>query len=112
MDESQRCNLTRRRLIRGGAFGLPLLSLGLTSVFRSAAAKELPRLKESNPAAKALGYRHDAGAVTSGARQSGAVCANCQLYTGDRNGQWGTCTAFPGKLVNAAGWCSAWVKAG
>jgi hypothetical protein len=26
------------------------------------------------------------------------------------SGEWRGCTAFPGKLVNAKGWCSAWVE--
>jgi len=84
-------------------------------------------LDESAPDAQALAYTHDAGEVDADAQpryEPGQVCANCSLYqprvtgevraeAGDDPAQqmagWGGCTIFPGRLVNAAGWCSAWV---
>jgi hypothetical protein len=35
-------------------------------------------------------------------------CANCALAQGEDQGGWLQCQIFPGKLVNANGWCSVW----
>lgn len=104
---------SRRRFLRTSLMGVAAVPVAAT-LFRphSASAQDMPRLEESDPAAQGLNYRHDASAVTSGARQEGAICANCQLYQGSADAEWGPCAAFPGKLVNANGWCSAWVQAG
>lgn len=78
---------------------------------------ELARLEESDPTAQALGYVHDAADVDGSQQpryEEGQVCANCNLYTADSSSEedWGGCSIFPGKLVNANGWCSAYVPAG
>ena len=61
----------------------------------------------------ALKYVEDASTVPAeqklrpspdGAQQN---CANCALYQAVREGA-GRCSAVPGKLVKASGWCSAW----
>ncbi|MDZ7670949.1 MAG: high-potential iron-sulfur protein [Gammaproteobacteria bacterium] len=78
---------------------------------------EMVKLEESDPTAQSLAYVHDAGDVDA-AQQSryeeGQNCANCSLYTADSSSEedWGGCAIFPGKLVNANGWCSAYVPAG
>lgn len=76
---------------------------------------ELPRLEESDSMAQALGYKHDASRVDSGQFPSRAgpdsadeFCRNCVHYQAAADVQWAPCTIFPGKLVNADGWCSAW----
>ncbi|MFU8816944.1 MAG: high-potential iron-sulfur protein [Pseudomonadales bacterium] len=87
--------------------------------------EEYTILDENAPDAQALSYVHDAADVDAAAQpryEPGQVCANCSLYepqvTGDTGAEavengglagWGGCTIFPGRLVNAAGWCSAWV---
>jgi hypothetical protein len=74
---------------------------------------DMPRLAESDPQAQALGYKHSAADVDQSAfprYAQGQVCSNCNLYqtqAGDE--QWGGCQIFPGKLVNADGWCSAYI---
>lgn len=78
---------------------------------------ELERLEESDPTAQSLGYVHDAADVDGSQQpryEEGQVCANCSLYTADSSSEedWGGCSIFPGKLVNANGWCSAYVPAG
>jgi hypothetical protein len=91
------------------------------------AAQEYVFLDEDAPDAQALSYVHDAADVDAAAHpryEAGQTCANCALYqdtvagvvqTGDglvpvgELPDWGGCTIFPGRLVNAAGWCSAWV---
>lgn len=76
----------------------------------------MPRLEESDPTAQALGYRHDAADVDTASYprlQPGQTCSNCALYLSDQGSEegWGGCSIFPGKLVNAEGWCSAYVPA-
>jgi hypothetical protein len=89
--------------------------------------RQLVYLDENDPDAQALAYTHDAANVDREAQPRyapGQVCANCSLYQTRLGGEvqvetgaepvsevpgWGGCTIFPGRLVNAAGWCSAWV---
>lgn len=102
-------NLSRRRLLRAGVAGLvaaPAASL----IFRPALAEE--RLSEDDPQAQALNYRHDATQVEHADYQEGQTCANCQLYTDPDAVEWGPCSAFPGRVVAAGGWCTAWVPRG
>jgi hypothetical protein len=35
-------------------------------------------------------------------------CANCVQLTGKEGDEWRPCNIFPGKLVNANGWCKVW----
>lgn len=101
----------RRRFLRMGLFGAAAVPFVAVLLRRQANAQESqPRLDEDAPEASALDYTHDADEVDSPPREDGAVCANCQLYTGDRDAEWGGCAAFPGKDVAAAGWCAAWVE--
>jgi len=76
------------------------------------------RLSEDDAAAKALGYLHDASKVDTtkypgraGEAGSQQFCSNCQLYSAGSEDGWGGCAIFPGKQVNANGWCAAWVSA-
>lgn len=64
------------------------------------AGGHLPKLDPEDANAKALAYTH-------ASTEEGQKCSNCQLFKGAS--QWGECTVFPGKEVNADGWCSAWV---
>lgn len=75
----------------------------------------LPRLEEGDSMAQALGYRHDAARVDveqfPGRADPGSAdefCRNCVHYQAPPGTPWAPCTIFPGKLVNADGWCSAW----
>jgi hypothetical protein len=77
------------------------------------ASAQAARLEESNPAAVALGYKHDAAKVDAAKYPTfaaGRNCANCQLYQAKAGEEWGACAAVGGRLVNAKGWCVAWVK--
>ncbi len=77
-----------------------------------AQAEDLPQLTEDDPMAKGLKYTHDASTVDPASRSNPAPeqnCANCQLIKGADGDAWRPCQLFPGKSVNAAGWCSAWV---
>jgi hypothetical protein len=85
----------------------------LATVAARSASAQAARLEESNPAAVALGYKHDATKVDKAkypAYVAGRNCANCQLFAAKGNDAWAPCAAVGNKLVNAKGWCVAWVK--
>jgi hypothetical protein len=98
---------TRRRFI----LIVPAAALALATA-RTASA-QAAKAEETDPQAVALGYRHDATKVDAKkfpAYASGRNCANCQLFQGKPGEALGACGAVGGKLVNAKGWCVAWVK--
>ena len=104
-------NISRRRFIRNVAVALPA---GAAIGSGHALAQDMPQLTEDDPAAKALLYVHDAADVDTtnpmAARyEAGQDCANCVQIQGADGEEWRPCAIFPGKLVNAAGWCSVWV---
>jgi hypothetical protein len=100
-------SLTRRR------FATVLAAVPVAAVFASreaaaqANAATLPKLDLNDPVAKALMYTHDAKTVKAPIFKPGSDCTNCIQIQG-KSGDWRPCTAFPGKLVAAKGWCSAW----
>jgi hypothetical protein len=80
---------------------------------RAAKARRDAPSRRSRPQAVALGYKHDASKVDKkkfANFKDGETCANCLHFTGKAGDPWGPCALFPGKQVNAKGWCSAWVK--
>jgi len=95
----------RRRLLRSAALGVALLPFaGLP--LRAAIAADLPLVSADDPTAKALKYVSDASKA-SGAKP-GSKCANCSNYQGAAGSAQGGCVLFPGKAVQATGWCSSW----
>lgn len=78
---------------------------------REAHASDLPQLTEDDPMAQAMKYTHDASTVDPATRNNPAPeqnCANCALVQGDDGETWRPCQIFPGKAVNANGWCAVW----
>ena len=78
---------------------------------RNAVAQDLPHLTADDPMGQAMKYTHDASTVDAGSRPNPAEdqnCANCALVQGADGDEWRPCQIFPGKSVNAAGWCSVW----
>ncbi|MEX2125408.1 MAG: high-potential iron-sulfur protein [Woeseia sp.] len=74
-------------------------------------AQDLVQIAEDDPVAQSLKYTHDASTVDPATRANPAAeqhCANCALLQGTEGEQWRPCQIFPGKLVNADGWCSVW----
>ncbi|MFK8051669.1 MAG: high-potential iron-sulfur protein [Woeseiaceae bacterium] len=72
----------------------------------------LPKVKEDDAVAQALGYKHDANSVDQGkyAGRGGVAneaCENCVLFIAGKDG-WGACSIFAGKSVNAKGWCASY----
>ncbi len=77
-----------------------------------AAPGELPQLELDDPTAQALGYQHNADNVDAQRfpnRDPAHRCSSCILYQGNSEDAWGPCSLFPGKVVNANGWCSSYV---
>jgi hypothetical protein len=79
-------------------------------------AEDMPRLSLDDPTAQSLGYKHDAANVDPQKfpqRGENELCKNCTLFQASADKQWGPCTLFPGRRVNANGWCSGYTpKAG
>ncbi len=92
--------VTRRQFLATSAVMAAVPLVALTG--REALAADAPRLDPDDAQAKALAYVHQSG-------KAGQNCANCRLYTGTSQVDWGPCAIFPGKQVAGAGWCSAWV---
>jgi len=98
---------SRRRFIKISVAGLA--AAPFVSALLSGAAQAVDAVSESEPTATALGYKLDA-TKASNRKDSTAVCGNCSLFSGKPGASDGPCSVFGGKLVNAKGWCTAWVK--
>ncbi len=111
--KEKRINAERREFLKIGS--LAVASVALAPRAGEALAQGAPRLDEKDPQAQSLGYKHDATKVDRqkfAKYKAGDVCSNCQFYLGRPGEPWGPCQIFPGKHVNANGWCSAYVKKG
>ena len=102
--------VTRRRFVQSATLAVAAVATGLTG--RRTFAENLPRVSEDDPMAKALNYGHDASTVDAAKRPSDRFCYNCSLYAGGADEEWAGCSIFPGKEVNAKGWCNAWIADG
>ncbi len=100
--------LARRRFIQLSAAAV---AGWVVSPIRSSHATDLPQLSEDDPMAIAMKYTHDASSVDPATRANPAAvqnCANCALAQSNDGEPWVPCQIFPGKVVNANGWCSVW----
>ena len=94
---------SRRRFLKLAAGATAAVSV-LGGLPRFAHAADLPHVSDADPTAKALGYVEDASKTDNAKHKPGDDCANCQFYSGGATG-YGPCALFPGKAVNAKGWC-------
>ncbi|WP_158885279.1 high-potential iron-sulfur protein [Rhodanobacter sp. L36] len=94
---------SRRRFLKWATAGAATAVL-LVGSPRFARADDLPALTETDPTAKALGYVENGSVSGNAKHKAGDVCSNCQFYGGGSTGR-GPCQLFPGKSVNARGWC-------
>ena len=106
--------VARRKFLRTSLLVGAALPLGAIPLVLKA---DNHRVSEDDPTAKAMGYLHDAAKVDvakyprrAGEAGSQQYCNNCQLYKAGSDEGWGGCAIFPGKEVNAKGWCNAWVS--
>jgi hypothetical protein len=104
---SQNTNQGRRHFlsVAGTAAGALALAGALP---RRAHADDLPHQTLDDPTAKALNYTEDASKAAP-PHQPGQACSNCNFFHGGATG-YGPCDLFPGKSVNAKGWCSGYAK--
>ncbi|MEY2170395.1 MULTISPECIES: high-potential iron-sulfur protein [unclassified Rhodanobacter] len=96
-------NESRRRFLKVAA-GTTAAAVVMGGLPRFARAADLPHVTDADPTAKALGYVEDASKTTNPKHKAGDDCTNCQFYSGGPTG-YGPCALFPGKSVNAKGWC-------
>ena len=101
----------RRQFLRiaGSAATVPVALWAINN--RVHAQSEGKKLSLDDPQAKALGYVHDTNEVDSSKyprHEPSQKCKNCQLAQ-SAEGEWIPCQLFPGKLVNADGWCASYV---
>jgi hypothetical protein len=102
----------RRTLLKNALAGLA--ALPAAGLIREAAAAQaaVPHLDEKDPMAVAMGYVHDAKKAEAKKEpqfKPGSKCSNCLQLQGKEGDEWRPCNIFPGKLVNANGWCKVWV---
>jgi hypothetical protein len=94
---------SRREFLRKAGTGTVLVVMGGTMAPQIASAGgHLPKVDPNEAQAKALEYTHESS-------KADQRCNNCQLWQGGDK-DWGGCPIFPGKEVNAKGWCKSWVK--
>ena len=102
---------SRRRFFVGAGSALGAVALA-SALPRTARADDLPHLALSDPTATALNYTEDASKVDKAKAPTyvaGSACANCNFFQG-ATAAWGPCALFPGKAVNAKGWCAGYAK--
>jgi len=108
LKETPLSNIARRKFIQLSA----VAAAGcLVSPGRRVFAQDLPQLTEDDAMANAMKYTHDSSTVDPASRANPAAeqdCANCALIQGNDGDEWRPCQIFPGKAVNAKGWCSVW----
>ena len=98
---------SRRRFIQFSAKGLA--AAPFATALLSGTSEAADKASETDPTAKALGYKMDATKATN-RKDNTAVCGSCSLYSGQPSAPDGPCSVFGGKLVAAQGWCTAWAK--
>jgi len=92
-------HLDRRHFLKLSASTLIGVTLGGAAL--RALAQE--QVKPDEPLAMAMKYVEKSVV-------DGANCGNCMQVQGKDGEAWRGCNIFPGKVVNANGWCAAWVK--
>jgi High potential iron-sulfur protein len=112
MSEDDKTRCSRRAVLLAVASA----SVGVLVGSKATEAQQNPPpllVDDKNPQAQGLGYTQDATKVDPLANpmfKPGAHCANCLLVRGKAGEQWRPCFMFPGRLVNANGWCRGWTR--
>jgi hypothetical protein len=96
-------NQARRHFLKWAAGTAVVVAAG-SSIPSWVYAADMPHVSPDDPTAKALGYVEDANQSSNPQRKAGDTCANCQFFSAGTGG-YGPCQLFPGKQVNAKGWC-------
>ena len=109
VSKSGQTDTARRQLLiaTGAVVGMAVVGLP-----RLARAADLPHLTADDPTAQALGYSEDSSKIDSAKYANHTpdmACANCNFYQG-AGAEFGPCQLYPGKAVNAKGWCAGYAK--
>jgi hypothetical protein len=102
---SRRDALKNLAMAAGALTAIPVVAADIPSM--------KPHVKMDDPTAIALAYNEDAGKVDAKAfatYKPGQMCSNCLQLAGKEGDTWRPCNLFPGKLVNAGGWCKVYLK--
>jgi hypothetical protein len=112
--------ISRREALRKFALGAgSLLIASATTRAMADTAKPaatpaaLPHVAPADPVAVALAYHENASSVEAAKfpnYKPDQKCSNCLQLQGKAGDDWRPCNLFPGKLVNANGWCKVYVK--
>ncbi len=105
-------SISRRDAMKFALAGGSLLSLSKMGCAQAADAAP-PHLSPTDPTAVALSYFEDSKKVDATkfpTYKPDQHCASCIQLQGKDGDAWRPCALFPGKLVNADGWCKVWVK--
>ncbi len=110
--------LSRRDALKTLALGAGTLLVARAAGAGAAAAKPaaagaLPHVGPADPVGMALAYIESAKAVDAKKFPNfkpEQKCGNCLQSKGKEGEAWVPCNLFPGKLVNAQGWCKAYIK--
>ena len=103
--------LSRRDALKNLALAAGALAVPASRI--ASAADSPPHLSPTDPTAVALAYHESAKAVDAKkfvTYKPDQSCSNCLQLQGKAGDAWRPCNLFPGKLVNANGWCKVWVK--
>jgi anaerobic selenocysteine-containing dehydrogenase len=91
-----------------------LMTLVASGAGSALAGEPQPKVNEKDSMAAARGYVSDARRVDTKASptyKAGSTCSSCSWYQGKvADAAGGPCTFFPGKNVDANGWCRMWNK--
>ena len=103
--------LRRTALIRGALGLATFVTVAMPWARARSQAGDPPeeaKLSENDPLAQQLMYVHEATRTRADARGENEFCHNCRYFRCESDCSWGPCDLFPGKVVNAQGWCNVW----
>jgi High potential iron-sulfur protein len=107
-------SITRRDALKGLTLAAGAL-LVANKAQRAVADAGTPHLLPTDSQAVALAYHEDSSKVDVKAfpnYKPDQKCSTCLQLQGKVGDPWRPCNIFPGKLVNANGWCRVYVKKG
>ena len=95
-------NKNRRKFM--SAMGATTVAVPLSALLTSlpSMADDMPMVDPESAQAKALQF-----VATS--ETPNQQCGTCTLFQGDKGAETGPCPLFPGNVVRATSWCSAYV---
>jgi hypothetical protein len=108
---TMKLSLTRRRLLQAAAMLPSAAIVGCASL----QSEDNPSVQAEDPVARALAYYPNSNDVPADhplatTHKPEQTCATCVHLRGDSGDSLRRCPTFPGRRVNAQGWCTLWAK--